>query len=44
MLVSLGVAPVQAVAATAVGHAWAVTFGNMGVIFQTLTTITGVSI
>lgn len=43
MLVSLGVAPVQAVAATAVGHAWAVTFGNMGVIFQTLTVITGVS-
>ncbi len=36
MLVSLGVEPVLAVAAVAVGHAWSVTFGDMGVIFQTL--------
>lgn len=36
MLVGLGVSPVTAVAAVAVGHAWAVTFGDMGVIFQTL--------
>ncbi len=36
MLVSLRVKPVRAVAAVAVGHAWAVTFGDMGVIFQTL--------
>lgn len=37
MLVALGVHPVTAVAAVAVGHAWSVTFGDMGVIFQTLT-------
>jgi lactate permease len=37
MLVALGVDPVMAVAAVAVGHAWSVTFGDMGVIFQTLT-------
>ena len=36
MLVGLRVKPVRAVAAVAVGHAWAVTFGDMGVIFQTL--------
>ncbi len=36
MLVGLGVPPVMAVASTAVGHAWAVTFGDMGVIYQTL--------
>jgi lactate permease len=36
MLVGLGVEPVLAVAAVAVGHAWSVTFGDMGVIFQTL--------
>lgn len=39
MLVALDVAPVTAVAAVAVGHAWSVTFGDMGVIFQTLTGI-----
>ena len=33
MLVSLRVKPVRAVAAVAVGHAWAVTFGDMGVNF-----------
>jgi len=37
MLVALGVQPVTAVAAVAVGHAWSVTFGDMGVIFGTLT-------
>ncbi len=36
MLVALGVEPVIAVATVAVGHAWAVTFGDMGVIIQTL--------
>ena len=36
MLVRLNVDPVLAVAAVAIGHAWAVTFGDMGVIFQTL--------
>lgn len=39
MLAALGVAPVAAVAAVAVGHAWSVTFGDMGVIFQTLTAV-----
>jgi lactate permease len=36
ILVGLGVEPVIAVAAVAVGHAWSVTLGDMGVIFQTL--------
>lgn len=36
MLVALGVDPLRAVAAVAVGHAWAVTFGDVGVVFQTL--------
>ncbi len=36
MLVGLGVQPVAAVAAVAVGHSWSVTFGDMGVIFSTL--------
>lgn len=40
MLVSLGVSPVLAVASVAVGHAWSVTFGDMGVIFQTLVGVT----
>jgi len=39
MLVGLGVDPVISVAAVATGHAWAVTFGDMGVIFNTLTAI-----
>ncbi len=39
MLIALGVEPIQAVAAVAVGHAWAVTFGDMGVIFQTLVAV-----
>lgn len=37
MLVGLGVPAVVAVAAPAIGHSWAVTFGNMGVVFQVLT-------
>jgi lactate permease len=41
MLVGLGVPAVQAVAAAAVGHAWSVTFGDMSVVFQTLSAITG---
>ncbi len=41
MLVGIGVAPATAVAAVAVGHAWAVSLGNMGMVFQTLTAITG---
>ena len=36
MLVGLGVEPLTAVAAVAIGHAWSVTFGDMGVIYQTL--------
>ncbi len=39
ILVRLGVKPVRAVAAVAVGHAWSVTFGDMGVVFQTLTSL-----
>jgi lactate permease len=42
MLVGLGVSPVRAVAAVAVGHAWSVTFGDMGVIFQTLVNLVNV--
>lgn len=37
MLTGLGVPAVVAVAAPAIGHSWAVTFGNMGVVFQVLT-------
>ena len=40
ILVGIGVSPVVAVAATAVGHSWSVTFGDMGVIFETLIAIT----
>lgn len=40
MLIALNVAPVTAVAAAAIGHAWATTFGNMGVVFGTLTAVT----
>jgi lactate permease len=36
MLVGIGIEPVLAVAAVAIGHAWSVTFGDMGVIYQTL--------
>ena len=40
MLVALGVAPVLAVAAVAIGHAWSITFGGLGVIYQTLIAVT----
>lgn len=43
MLVGLGVSPVLAVSTVAVGHAWAVTFGDMGVVFQTLTSVVDVA-
>ncbi len=39
MLTGLGVDPILAVSAVAIGHAWAVTFGDMGVVFQTLTAL-----
>jgi len=42
MLVSLGVTPVAAVAASAIGHVWAASFGNMGVVLQMLVSVTGV--
>ena len=40
MLVGLGVPAVLAVIASAVGHSWAVTFGNMGIVYQTLLFVT----
>lgn len=43
MLVGLGVPPLRAVAAVAAGHAWVITFGGMGLIFQTLVAVSGVS-
>jgi lactate permease len=39
MIVLLGIDPVRAVAAVAIGHSWSVTFGDMGVIFQTLVSV-----
>ncbi len=39
MLVALGVPGLRSVAAVAVGHSWAVTFGDMGVILQTLSAV-----
>ncbi|HEY5912997.1 MAG TPA: L-lactate permease [Verrucomicrobiae bacterium] len=39
MLVALGVPALRSVAAVAVGHSWAVTFGDMGVILQTLSAV-----
>lgn len=42
MLIALGVDPIRAIAAVAVGHSWAVSLGNMGVVFQTLTMVTGI--
>lgn len=43
MLVALGLSPVTAVAATAVGHAWSVTFGDMGVVFEALVSVVSAS-
>ncbi|MHC1782593.1 MAG: L-lactate permease [Anaerolineaceae bacterium] len=42
MLIALGIGPIQAIAAAAVGHSWAVSLGNMGIVFQTLTMVTGI--
>ena len=39
LLVAMGVAPLRAVAAAAVGHSWAVTFGSMGIVYQTLISV-----
>ncbi len=36
ILVGLGVEPLTAVAAVAIGHTWSVTFGDVGMIYQTL--------
>ncbi len=44
ILFNLGVEPVTAVAAVAIGHAWAVTFGDMGVIIQTLAGVVQIDI
>ena len=41
MLVQLGIEPTAAVAAVALGHAWSVTFGDMGVVFEALLSVTG---
>lgn len=42
ILVGMGVQPILAVAATAIGHSWSVSFGDMGVIFQVLVKLTGI--
>ena len=39
MLAGLGVPPILAVVASAIGHTWSVTLGNMGMVFQVLTSI-----
>lgn len=44
MLAALGVRPLVAVAAVAVGHSWAVSFGSMGVILQTLAVVTNLEL
>jgi lactate permease len=44
MLTALGVTPIRAVTAVAVGHAWAVTFGDMGVILQTLSAVVSIPV
>ena len=41
MLIALGVSPLTAVAATAVGHSWAVTMSGMALAFRTLVDVTG---
>ena len=43
MLILLGVMPVRAVAAAAIGHSWAVSLGGMGLAFRTMTDITGMN-
>lgn len=44
ILILLGVAPVPAVIAVAIGHSWVVTFGNMGVVIQTLAGVTNMQL
>jgi len=43
MLMALGVSPIIAVASTAVGHSWAVSFGGMALPFRTLSEVTRVA-
>ncbi len=43
LLVGLGFSPIIAVAVPAVGHSWAVTFGDMASSFQALIAVTGLS-
>ena len=43
MLILLGVVPVRAVAAAAIGHSWAVSLGGMALAFRTMTDITGMN-
>ena len=43
MLILLGVIPVRAVAAAAIGHSWAVSLGGMALAFRTMTDITGMN-
>lgn len=38
-LMAVGFDPITAVAAVAIGHAWSVTFGDMGVVFAALTSV-----
>ncbi len=39
ILVGMGINPVLAVTASAIGHSWAVTFGGMGLTYQTLLSV-----
>ncbi|MEE4263166.1 MAG: L-lactate permease, partial [Desulfobacteraceae bacterium] len=41
LLVGLGFSPAVAVAVTAIGHSWSVTFGSMGASFQALMAVSG---
>lgn len=43
MLILLGVIPVRAVAAAAIGHSWAVSLGGMALAFRTMMDITGMN-
>jgi lactate permease len=43
LLIGMGFAPVTAVVSVATGHAWAVTLGNVGVPFNALVAVTGLS-
>ena len=42
MLVVLGVPSLAAIVSVALGHAWAVTFGNMGIVYQTLLSLSNI--